>query len=105
WKRATGEDAEPLRLDGGASSGEYDYWPDGFPPDATDISIGISRTQPEYEQQPQVVEIEPLYVAALAAAKSSIYIENQYLTSDVIVRELARSLSREDGPEILIVLP
>ncbi|HXC52293.1 MAG TPA: VTT domain-containing protein [Candidatus Limnocylindrales bacterium] len=99
WKRATGEDAEPLRHDTG------DCWPEGFLPDATDISVGISRTQPEYEQQMQVVEIERLYLTAIAAAQRQIYIENQYLTSDVIVRALVECLQRENGPQIVIVLP
>jgi uncharacterized membrane protein YdjX (TVP38/TMEM64 family) len=52
-----------------------------------------------------VVEIEPLYTDAIAAARQAIYIENQYLTSHSIGEALARRLAAPEGPEIVIVLP
>ena len=42
---------------------------------------------------------------SIAAAEHSIYIENQYFTSEVIGEALADSLSREKGPEMVLVLP
>lgn len=100
WRRATGEDAPPP-----SPASRRDCWPDTVVPDVTDVDVGISRTQPAFEDQPAVVEVEELYLAAISAAQRRIYIENQYLTSDIVVGALARTLEKEDGPEIVIALP
>jgi phospholipase D1/2 len=71
-----------------------DIWPAAVLPDMNDVNIGISQT-----------EIEQLHLDLIAAAHESIYIENQYLTSDTIVAALCRRLQESDGPEILIILP
>ena len=86
WRLATNESI-PM-TDG------RDNWPSAVIPDMTDVNIGISRTH-----------IERLHLDLISAARASIYIENQYLTSDVIVSALCRRLEEQDGPEILIVLP
>jgi phosphatidylserine/phosphatidylglycerophosphate/cardiolipin synthase-like enzyme len=71
-----------------------DSWPAAVLPDMTGIDVGISRT-----------EIEQLHLDLIAAARESIYIENQYLTSETIVDALCRRLQEKQGPEILIILP
>jgi phospholipase D1/2 len=86
WHRATGEVIP--------SADELDLWPATVMPDMTAVNIGISRT-----------EIEQLHLDLIAAARESIYIENQYLTSPTIIAALCRRLQEKDGPEILIVLP
>jgi phosphatidylserine/phosphatidylglycerophosphate/cardiolipin synthase-like enzyme len=52
-----------------------------------------------------VREVEALYRDAIAAARQSIYIENQYLTSAVIGDALAERLRQPQGPDIVLVLP
>lgn len=99
WQRATGREAVPV------STQRHDRWPASFAPDLTGVTIGISRTQPGHEEQEQVIEVEALHLDAIAAARRWIYIENQYLTSDVVVSALARRLQEPDGPEIVVVLP
>src|SRR4030095_2742682 len=51
-----------------------------------------------------VREVEPLYVDTIAAARNSIYIENQYFTADKVGDALAARLSEPDGPEVVVVL-
>jgi phospholipase D1/2 len=87
WRAATGES---IAWSGGAD----EVWPAAVMPDMTDVNVGISRT-----------EIEQLHLDLIAAARESIYIENQYLTSETITAALCRRLQEKDGPDILIVLP
>ena len=53
---------------------------------------------------PAVREVEALYLDMIAAARKSIYIENQYFTADRIGSALAERLSEPDGPEVILVL-
>jgi phosphatidylserine/phosphatidylglycerophosphate/cardiolipin synthase-like enzyme/uncharacterized membrane protein YdjX (TVP38/TMEM64 family) len=79
-------------------------WPQNLVPDATHISVGISRTWIS-PPQPAIREIEALTLAAIHAAEHWIYAENQYLTSGAIVRALAQRLSFANSPEVVLILP
>jgi phospholipase D1/2 len=108
WRRATGEEAPaPFRQKAPAPFHEErcDCWPDVVEPSVTDVDIGISRTMPPMDDEPGVFEVERLYVDAIGAAKRWLYIENQYLTSDVVVTALCARLREENGPDIVIALP
>lgn len=98
WKRATGESLDPVEP-------EQDLWPQSLTPDLEDVDVGIARTQPEYEEIPQVCEIEALKLAIIAAAERVLYIESQYLASRKITNALAARLQESDGPEIVIINP
>jgi phospholipase D1/2 len=80
-------------------------WPEQLDVDFHDLPVAISRTVPEYDGSPAVREIESLYVAAIAAASRTIYIETQYFSSSRITRALETRLAEETGPEIVIVNP
>ena len=94
WRRATGDCMPDVR--------SADIWPSAVQPDVTNVDVAISRTdrQNGHDQQ-----IENLHLDLIAAAREFIYIENQYLTSELIVAALGERLQQIDGPEILIVLP
>jgi phospholipase D1/2 len=100
WRLATGERlaAPDPRTDG-------DAWPPSLAPALRDVRVGIVRTVPAFEDQAETREAEALYVDEIDAAQESLYIENQYFTSGAVVQALERSLRRERGPEIVIVLP
>jgi len=99
WEWATGDSIDLTRR------GSHDLWPKKFVPDLEDVLVSISRTFPAYKDRKEVREVEGLYTAAIAAARESIYIESQYLTSVKIADALKKSLSQERGPEVVIVLP
>lgn len=99
WRRATGERLTPPRIWG------RNPWPDGLEADLEDIHVGVARTEPSFKGFPGIREVEALNLDAIAAARSSIYIENPYLSSEAVGRALISRLRQEDGPEILIVLP
>ncbi len=100
WRRATGEEPPPA-VTGTAS----DPWPDDLAPVLRDTSVMISRTLPQWREQPEVREIEALYLRALPAARWAIYIENQYFTSEAVAKVLTELLRDPKGPEIVMVLP
>jgi len=104
WRRATGE---TLTAENGgtesAGTDEADPWPEDLVPDMRDVAIGIARTEPERDGRPAVREAEALHLAAIAAARRWIYMENQYFTSPVIGAALARRLAEPDGPEVVVV--
>ena len=97
WERATGT-AIP------ESNHPRDLWPDCVTPDLEDVTVAISRTDVDAEGRGRR-EIEQLHFDLIEAARDSIYIENQYLTSMPMATALARRLETPDGPEVLIVLP
>jgi phospholipase D1/2 len=94
WRRATGK----LIPDSGSGG---DPWPTDVPADLTDVAVAISRTDPLISCR----EVERLHLDLIAAAREFLYIENQYLTSSLIVGALSRRLQEPEGPEIVIVLP
>ncbi len=97
WRRATGETLTTCPPVG------KPRWPGKIPPAFSDISVGVSRTEAAWRDYPQVRECEALHVAAVRAAKSCIYMENQYFTSPLVARELARRLAEPKGPEVILI--
>lgn len=98
WERATGKSVE--RVDAAP-----DVWPAGLAVDVADVEVGISRTLAAHAGAPEIREVEALYRESIAAARHSIYIENQYLTSPRITEWLCAQLREPDGPEVLIIGP
>lgn len=84
---------------------KHSGWPTKLKPTLRGVDVGIVRTLPELGSRDEVREAEALNLAAIAAARHTIYLENQYLASRRIVDALADRLREEDGPEIMIVLP
>jgi phospholipase D1/2 len=80
-------------------------WPKDVTPDLRNVEVAIARTLPGGGDEPATLEVEALFVDAIAAARRSIYIESQYFTSTVIAKPLAARLAEADGPEVVIVTP
>jgi phosphatidylserine/phosphatidylglycerophosphate/cardiolipin synthase-like enzyme/uncharacterized membrane protein YdjX (TVP38/TMEM64 family) len=97
WRLATGHRLRSPEV-------ESDPWPHELEPSATDVDVGIARTLPPRGELPAVREIEKLYLDMIAAARRTIYIENQYFTAPRIAQALERRLGEPDGPEIVLVL-
>ncbi len=71
----------------------------------SNVDVAIARTEPAYGAQPEAREIEALYLAAIAAARRTIYLESQYFSGHRIADALTARLREPDGPEIVIVNP
>jgi uncharacterized membrane protein YdjX (TVP38/TMEM64 family) len=103
WQQATGKEvARP------SGSPPGDLWPPGVAPDAREAPVGIARTlspRSPRDGSTGAREVLALTLEALAAARRSIYIESQYLTSAAVGAALARRLAEPAGPEIVAVLP
>jgi phospholipase D1/2 len=99
WKKATGEDIPP------PPASAEPIWPPGIRPMLRNVNVGIARTYPEYRDQREVREIESLTLAAIGAARRSVYIESQYFASRVVAEAICRRLEEPDGPEFVIVNP
>jgi phosphatidylserine/phosphatidylglycerophosphate/cardiolipin synthase-like enzyme len=98
WQTATGQSLAPV-------DAKHVAWPSKLEPSLRNVDVGIARTLPELNDRPEVREVEALNLAAIAAARHTIYLENQYLAARDFVDALAARLSEDDGPEIVIVLP
>lgn len=83
---------------------DHDLWPEGLTPDFTDLPVAISRTMPALGDQPGMMEGARLTRDALVAARQTVYIEAQYLSSFVIGRVMVQRLQDPDGPEIIVVM-
>ncbi|GLP78361.1 phospholipase D/transphosphatidylase [Mycobacterium antarcticum] len=99
WSGATGQTLEPLE------PGESSPWPPRLQPAVRDVEVGVARTMPSLPGRDEVREVEALNLAAIAAARDVIYLENQYLAARGLAEALAERLREPDGPEVVIVLP
>jgi phospholipase D1/2 len=109
WRRATHEKLDPpwtkksvFRRMGVPPAGTV--WPESLNDVLRNVAIGISRTEPPVNGSSGVREVETLYLDMIAAARRSIYIENQYFTADKVGDALAVRLAEPDGPEVIVVL-
>jgi phosphatidylserine/phosphatidylglycerophosphate/cardiolipin synthase-like enzyme len=90
--------APPAReLNGG------DPWPPFVAPRFTRARVAIARTEPRWRDRSEVRETETLHLKAIAQARRTIYLENQYFTSLIVGEALAERLLEPDGPEVVIV--
>lgn len=98
WLRCTGETVEPSQPSPHAAS-----WPTGVPIMFERARVGLSRTEAIWKGEVAVKEAEALHLAAIAAAKHCIYMENQYFTSELMGDALARRLGEPKGPEVVLI--
>lgn len=99
WERATGRTLEPPK------PREEPLWPEPLPTAAEDVRVCIARTEPAYDGRDEVREVERQVLGVIGAAERHLYIENQYFGSEKVRDALKESLRRENGPEIVMVLP
>jgi phosphatidylserine/phosphatidylglycerophosphate/cardiolipin synthase-like enzyme/uncharacterized membrane protein YdjX (TVP38/TMEM64 family) len=99
WQRATGREIDLRHSDGEAP------WPAFVDPDLKEVDVATARTEAAYDNKPEIREIETLYLDAISAARHAIYIEDQYATASRIGEALVRCVSREHGPEVVLVVP
>lgn len=97
WLHATG------RKPRATATVASDPWPPEMVPDVTDVPVGIARTIPAVDDTPAVSEIRALHLDAIAAARQSLYLENQYFSSGLIADALAARLGQDTGPDIALV--
>jgi len=98
WESGTGERLEPVPE-------ERECWPEDVEPLLTDVDVAISRTRPEHGGAPLVHEVELLWLAAIAAASRSIYVESQYFASRRIAEAIGERLREPDGPDVVVLNP
>lgn len=99
WERAGGKALTPPDADGPSA------WPDDLDAHFENVELGIARTRPAYNGEEAISEIEQLHLQHIAEAKRYIYAENQYFASRKIAEAIARRLTEDDPPEIVIVHP
>jgi phosphatidylserine/phosphatidylglycerophosphate/cardiolipin synthase-like enzyme/uncharacterized membrane protein YdjX (TVP38/TMEM64 family) len=97
WRCASGD-----ALTAGASAAK---WPEGLDPLFRDVDVGICRTVPMQDGVPEVREAERLFLDMIDAAQKSIYIENQFLTSQPVAQRLAERLRACPDLELLFIAP
>jgi phospholipase D1/2 len=101
WLAATGHRLKAVTFRGVSDN---DPWPPSLQPELQGVEVAIARTTPPCGEAPAVKEVEKLYLDMIAAARDSIYIENQYFTAPRIAAALEKRLAEADGPEIVLVL-
>jgi phosphatidylserine/phosphatidylglycerophosphate/cardiolipin synthase-like enzyme len=97
WRRAKGE-ALPV-----PEPTDEDPWPAHIPAHLQNVEVSIQRTEPAWKGRPEVAEIRRLTIDSIMAARSTIYLENQYFTSPLIAAALAQRLAEPDGPEVVLI--
>jgi phosphatidylserine/phosphatidylglycerophosphate/cardiolipin synthase-like enzyme len=98
WESGTGRSLEPVE-------DVEACWPPGVEPLLTDVDVAVSRTRPEHGGTSLVHEIELLWLAVIAGARRSVYIESQYFANRRIAEAIAQRLREPDGPDVVVVNP
>ena len=98
WHAATGDELSPPETSTAP-------WPEELNVQLTALEVGISRTEPGYRGQEKVNEIERFHLAAIRAARRTIYLESQYFASGSICRALEGRMAEPDGPELVVITP
>lgn len=107
WQRAwshksqTAFDLQKGRPLNGADS----PWPPYLPPALENVDVAIARTEAKFKDNSEQFEIRNFYLDAIAAAKQSIFFENQYFSSNAIAKALRDRLITEPGPDVVLVAP
>ena len=96
WQACTGTAVVPPQAAG-------DRWPHDLAANWRNVAVGLARTLPATGEQSEIREILALYEDSIAAARSSIYLENQFLAAGPVAEALAQRLGEAEGPEIVIV--
>ena len=113
WRLATGDTLQPVSVRKSRWSihrrstrvvSNVSPWPQTVDADVRDVEVAISRTQPPTNGSAGIREVEALFVDMIAAARRSIYVENQYFTADGVGNALAQRLSEQDGPEVIVLV-
>ena len=99
WHRSGGKRVNPPGVAGESA------WPGSQTAALNSVPVAIARTEPPFRGRQAVTEVKQLYLDAIAAARKSIYIENQYFTSRTLTDALLDRLKQETGPDIVLVLP
>lgn len=84
---------------------EQDCWPPSVDPLFRNVRVGISRTRPGFGEQEKVEEVQNLFLDSIDGAKKLIYIENQFLTSQVVAEHICSALRKNDDLEVVFVVP
>ena len=104
WSRSTGHPLAPPYLTEKEIHGvRGDPWPTCVKPDFKNVMVGFATSKPAWRSYPESREAERLHLASIAAAKSCIYMENQYFASPIIAEALAARLEESKGPEVVLV--
>ncbi|SEO46444.1 phospholipase D-like domain-containing protein [Trujillonella endophytica] len=98
WESGKGEHLEPV-------TGEEPCWPEGVEPLLTDVDVAVSRTRPEHGGTSLIHEIELLWLAVIAGARHTVYIETQYFANRRVAEAIAERLKEPDGPEVVVLNP
>jgi len=101
WSRS--QECDSLPAPQPALPGDHDPWPPHVQPRFRGVRVAIARTEPAWRGRPEVRETEALHLKAIARARRTIYLENQYFTSLIVGEALAERLAEADGPEVVLV--
>jgi phospholipase D1/2 len=83
----------------------FDPWPREVMDVAVeDVDVAVARTVAPVGDEHPIREVEALHMDLIKAARHSIYIENQYFTSNALGEALAERLREPHGPEVVAVL-
>lgn len=82
-----------------------DPWPENVRADFSGVTVGIARTASTHGDQPDIREVEALYIASISVAERMIYCENQFFTSQSVGEALANRLADKPDLELVLVGP
>jgi phospholipase D1/2 len=82
-----------------------DPWPRHVAPHFNNVNVGIARTQPAFDGQQEVREVQNLFFDCIDRAETTIYLENQFMSSIDVARRMARRLGERPNLQVLAISP
>ncbi len=98
WQVAGGKPIGSICVDGPC-------WPEGLKTDFEGVDLAIARTEPAMDGEGGAHESEAMFVAQIASARRTIYIESQYFAGRIIAEAIAARLDEPAGPEVVVINP
>jgi phosphatidylserine/phosphatidylglycerophosphate/cardiolipin synthase-like enzyme/uncharacterized membrane protein YdjX (TVP38/TMEM64 family) len=82
-----------------------DRWPKSVPIGAREVTVGIARTEVASHSSEDVHEVELLFERLIGAAKTFVYLENQFISVGKIAELLAQRMAAVPSLQVLIIVP
>lgn len=98
WEHATGQ-----RLTSIEGRHYEELWPKSVPKVFEDVEIGLSLIYASPKED--LSQMDKLHLDLFEAAQEFIFIENQYFSSSTLAEALQKQLRKQDGPEVIVLLP
>lgn len=103
WERVSGHPPVTPQTPPAESGALPAAWPEDFPPQFNGVEVAIALTLPKWEDTPETMQVERMYIDMIRSAEHFIYCENQFLAHEGVAQALNRQLREKPALRVLLI--